>query len=47
MTAAAFSVDKLTASYGALVAVRGVSVAFAAGGRVGIFGHNGSGKSTF
>jgi branched-chain amino acid transport system ATP-binding protein len=46
MTAAAFSIDNLTASYGALVAVRGVSLAFASGGRAGIFGHNGSGKST-
>src|SRR5262245_27188598 len=46
MTAPAFSIDNLTASYGALVAVRGVSLVFAAGGRVGIFGHNGSGKST-
>ena len=46
MTAPTFSVDHLTASYGALVAVRDVSLAFAAGGRAGIFGHNGSGKST-
>ena len=46
MTAPAFNVDNLTASYGTLVAVCGVSLAFAAGGRVGIFGHNGSGKST-
>jgi branched-chain amino acid transport system ATP-binding protein len=46
MTTSAFSIDNLTASYGALVAVRGVSLAFAAGGRAGIFGHNGSGKST-
>jgi branched-chain amino acid transport system ATP-binding protein len=34
------------ASYGALVAVRDVSLAISAGSRVGIFGHNGSGKST-
>jgi branched-chain amino acid transport system ATP-binding protein len=46
MTAPAFHVENLTASYGTLVAVCGVSVDFAAGGRVGIFGHNGSGKST-
>src|SRR5262245_53752227 len=46
MTALAFHVENLTASYGTLVAVSGVSVDFAAGGRVGIFGHNGSGKST-
>jgi len=46
MTVSAFSIDNLTASYGALVAVRGVSLDFAAGCRAGIFGHNGSGKST-
>ena len=46
MTAPAFHVENLTASYGTLVAVCGVSVDFTAGGRVGIFGHNGSGKST-
>jgi branched-chain amino acid transport system ATP-binding protein len=41
-----FKVDHLHASYGALVAVRDVSIDFEAGSRVGIFGHNGSGKST-
>jgi branched-chain amino acid transport system ATP-binding protein len=41
-----FTVEKLMASYGALVAVRDVSLAIEAGSRVGIFGHNGSGKST-
>jgi branched-chain amino acid transport system ATP-binding protein len=46
VTALAFSVDNLTASYGTLVAIRGVSLDFAEGGRTGIFGHNGSGKST-
>jgi branched-chain amino acid transport system ATP-binding protein len=41
-----FTVESLTASYGALVAVENVSVGFDAGTRTGIFGHNGSGKST-
>jgi branched-chain amino acid transport system ATP-binding protein len=41
-----FTIERLRASYGALVAVRDVSILFDAGTRVGIFGHNGSGKST-
>jgi branched-chain amino acid transport system ATP-binding protein len=41
-----FSVEHLTASYGALVAVKDLTLAFDSGTRTGIFGHNGSGKST-
>jgi branched-chain amino acid transport system ATP-binding protein len=41
-----FSVDHLTASYGALVAVKDLNLSFNDGTRTGIFGHNGSGKST-
>ena len=41
-----FKVNNLSASYGALVAVRNVSLSIVAGSRVGIFGHNGSGKSS-
>lgn len=41
-----FTVDRLAASYGALVAVRDVSLEIKSSERVGIFGHNGSGKST-
>lgn len=41
------AVDGLSVSYGQLQAVRDVSISFAAGSMTGIFGHNGSGKSTF
>ncbi|MCU0818271.1 MAG: ABC transporter ATP-binding protein [Beijerinckiaceae bacterium] len=41
------SVTGLSVSYGPLVAVRDVTTSFARGGMTGIFGHNGSGKSTF
>ena len=34
------------AYYGALHALKGVSLAFEEGQRVAVFGHNGSGKST-
>jgi branched-chain amino acid transport system ATP-binding protein len=40
-------VEDLNVSYGQLVAVRDVTTSFAARGMTGIFGHNGSGKSTF
>jgi branched-chain amino acid transport system ATP-binding protein len=42
-----FTVKDLVASYKTLVAVCNVSLAVRGGSRVGIFGHNGSGKSTF
>ena len=41
------TVSALTVSYGTLQAVRAVTTSFAAGCMTGIFGHNGSGKSTF
>lgn len=41
------TVSKLSAFYGSLAAVREVSTFFDQGSRTGIFGHNGSGKSTF
>lgn len=42
-----FAVDGLCVSYGQLQAVRSIKVDFAKGGMTGIFGHNGSGKSSF
>jgi len=47
MTAAIISTTDLTVSYGQLQAVRNVTTEFAAGSMTGIFGHNGSGKSSF
>ncbi len=41
-----FEIRGLTARYGPLIAVNGVSLSFGPGERTGIFGHNGSGKST-
>ncbi len=42
-----FEVQNLTARYGPLIAVNDVSLSFETGVLTGIFGHNGSGKSTF
>jgi branched-chain amino acid transport system ATP-binding protein len=39
--------SQLSAFYGSLAALRDVSTSFQQGSRTGIFGHNGSGKSTF
>ena len=47
MDAVIFAVDGLSVSYGQLQAVRDVTIGFSAGGMTGIFGHNGSGKSSF
>jgi branched-chain amino acid transport system ATP-binding protein len=41
------SATDLSVSYGPLIAVQGVTTSFAARGMTGVFGHNGSGKSTF
>jgi branched-chain amino acid transport system ATP-binding protein len=41
------TVSALSVSYGSLQAVRDVTTSFIVGGMTGIFGHNGSGKSTF
>jgi branched-chain amino acid transport system ATP-binding protein len=42
-----FAVEGLSVSYGPLQAVREVTIGFATGSMTGIFGHNGSGKSSF
>jgi branched-chain amino acid transport system ATP-binding protein len=39
-------IENLTAGYGALTVLNGVSLALADGARLGIFGHNGAGKTT-
>jgi branched-chain amino acid transport system ATP-binding protein len=39
-------VDRLTACYGALTALRDIAFTCPAGARIGIFGHNGAGKTT-
>src|SRR5499427_4831638 len=39
-------VQNLTAGYGSLTVLNGVSLALADGARLGIFGHNGAGKTT-
>lgn len=47
MTAPLFAVEGLCVSYGQLQAVRDVSIDLPAGSMTGVFGHNGSGKSSF
>ena len=39
-------VEQVTARYGSLTALAGVSFSTAAGARIGVFGHNGAGKTT-
>jgi len=39
-------VHNLTAGYGPLTVLNGISLSLADGGRLGIFGHNGAGKTT-
>jgi branched-chain amino acid transport system ATP-binding protein len=39
-------VEDLTAGYGALTVLRGLSFSLPAGARLGVFGHNGAGKTT-
>jgi branched-chain amino acid transport system ATP-binding protein len=46
MTAASLSVDRLTVRYGALEAVKELSVTFEADAIVGVIGPNGAGKTT-
>lgn len=41
-----FEIKNLTANYGGLAALKEVSLTFAKGERVAIFGHNGAGKTT-
>ena len=40
------TIDNLSAAYGPLTALSGISLQLAAGARGGIFGHNGAGKTT-
>ena len=39
-------IDSVSAGYGSLTALEGISASLADGGRLGIFGHNGAGKTT-
>ncbi|WP_163284472.1 ATP-binding cassette domain-containing protein, partial [Enterobacter hormaechei] len=40
-------IDHVSAGYGSLIALRDISVALEPGARLGVFGHNGAGKTTF
>lgn len=40
------AIDNLSAAYGPLTALSQLTLKFAAGARVGVFGHNGAGKTT-
>ncbi|MGA7163770.1 MAG: ATP-binding cassette domain-containing protein, partial [Pseudolabrys sp.] len=39
-------VQNLTAGYGSLTVLNGVSLSLGNGARLGVFGHNGAGKTT-
>ena len=39
-------VHNLTAGYGPLTVLNGISLSLADGARLGVFGHNGAGKTT-
>ena len=40
------AIKQVTAGYGGLTAIEGISLALEAGARFGVFGHNGAGKTT-
>jgi branched-chain amino acid transport system ATP-binding protein len=40
------AINRVTAGYGGLTAIEGISLSLQDGARVGIFGHNGAGKTT-
>ena len=40
------TLDNVSATYGPLTALSGISLSLEPGARVGVFGHNGAGKTT-